>query len=47
LGDKEKNAISEAETKPEQSNNNKANTKATIAPAVGGLKFIQSRSSAN
>jgi hypothetical protein len=47
LGDKEKNAISDAETNPEQKSNNKAKTKATIAPVVGVLNVIQSKSSAN
>ena len=36
LGDKEKKAISEADTKPEANNNNTAKLIATIAPKEGG-----------
>ena len=36
LGDKEKNAISDADTKPEANNNNTAKTMAIIAPNEGG-----------
>lgn len=36
LGEREKNAISEADTKPEANNNNIAKEIATIAPTEGG-----------
>ena len=36
LGEREKNAISDAETKPEANNNNTARMIAIIAPTVGG-----------
>ena len=36
VGDKEKNAISEADTKPDANNSNTAKEMATIAPTEGG-----------
>jgi hypothetical protein len=47
LGDKEKKAISDAETNPEQNNNMIANTKATMAPTLGEYNLIPSKRLAN
>ena len=46
LGEREKNAISEADTKPDANNNNTANTMATIAPNEGAETVTPSKSSA-
>ena len=47
LGDNEKKAISDAETKPEHPNNKTAKTKATMAPALGAYNVIPSKRLAN
>lgn len=47
LGESEKNAISEAETNPEQNNRIKAKTMAIMAPTEGGYTVIPSNKLAN
>ena len=44
IGDKEKKAISDADTKPEQYNKSIAKTNATIAPKVGVNRVTLSKS---
>ena len=46
LGDKEKNAISDADTKPEANNNNTANEIAIMAPMEGAVTVTPSNNSA-
>ena len=45
-GDKEKNAISDADTKPDANNKSIANDMATIAPAEGDITVTPSNNSA-
>ena len=47
VGEREKKAISEAETKPEHPNNNTAKTKATTAPTDGDIIVIFPKVSAS
>ena len=47
LGEREKNAISEADTKPEQKSNTIASTMAMIAPTVGVFNVMLLKRSAS